>query len=66
MDKCVLCGDTLDTEHPQSILDINPETFRRGWMHNDCLEVALDTAKEQAPSSVEYQNRFDEYVTRFS
>jgi hypothetical protein len=67
--KCVLCKDSIDTEHPLSVYERNPKTFRLAWMHYFCLEVEVEiAAKEPSRSKRDghlYDSRLDEMVTRF-
>jgi hypothetical protein len=62
---CAICGDPLDTEHPESIYQHNPLTFREAWMHRRCIENAFEEISMQPASSPEYEDRLDEYNVRF-
>jgi hypothetical protein len=63
--RCALCKDGLDTEHPLSVYGINPETFRKAWMHFDCYHVACETALETPSTNPIYENRFDELTSKY-
>jgi hypothetical protein len=64
--KCVLCREQIDIEHPETVYDRNPSTFRMAWMHRFCFQVALEDLKHEKPSKNVYQSRLDEYLTRFA
>ena len=40
--RCTLCGDPVNTEHPDATIAISPVTFRRGTMHWLCLVFAYE------------------------
>lgn len=63
--KCTICREKLDTEHPESIYGKNPKTFRDAWMHSYCYKIALEDLKDLS-SSKNYDNKYDEYITRFN
>lgn len=68
MVKCVICGDQTDPENPLetgAIYAPNPLTFRKAWMCGLCYLGALDDAFSMPASSVEYENRLDEYNSKF-
>lgn len=65
--RCVLCGDYLDPEHPfDAGYAPNPFTFRDAWMHSFCFENAFQDIAELPASKTIYNNRQDEYLTKFS
>lgn len=45
--KCRLCRDGLDTEEPNAIYAINPETLRLAWMHRDCAHSAYTELSDE-------------------
>lgn len=59
--KCALCKDKLDTEHPDSVYCLNPETFRKAWMHYNCFLNTYDCLKSQKAKNIQFLNRQDEY-----
>jgi len=59
-----LCSDTIDTEHPDSIYDINPKTMRRAWMHTFCFVVAEEELQDTPSSNINYKNKYDEYLSK--
>jgi hypothetical protein len=67
--RCLLCGCEGDTEDPflsGLVKAVNPRTFRVAWLCGYCLEDELDNLKSEPASSPEYENRQDEYMTRFT
>ena len=43
LERCVLCGDPVDPESPtEALYDHSPRTFRRGWQHPYCNQVAVE------------------------
>ncbi len=63
--KCALCRDYLDEEHPSSIYSRNPKTFRLAWMHPYCYQASLENLKELPARSIDFDSRYDEYISRF-
>ena len=67
--KCAICGLPISIHEfdlGNAFEAINPITFRMAKMHYDCFEDALETAKETESKHPEYQNRYDEYITKNS
>jgi hypothetical protein len=62
---CALCNLSLDPESPLSCYQRNPETFREAWMHIDCATMAFEELKGQPASNAIFDDRQDEYLTRF-
>lgn len=60
--KCAICGDRLIPDTPTTIYGINPLTFRKAWMCLYCHYDACDEIKLQPSKSVQFDNRFDEYL----
>lgn len=58
---CRLCGELLDTEHPDSIYGVNPESFKKAWMHWFCFLSSYESLKGQETKNVNYLDRQDEY-----
>jgi hypothetical protein len=66
---CALCDDKADPENPfkeGAIREVNPETFRRAWMHGSCYEDSLETLKTMPSRNPIFKNRYDEYVNKIS
>lgn len=63
--RCAVCGESLDPEHPDSIHQRNPLTFRVAWMHYFCAEMAFEQIDGQTASSPMYKDRLDEYNCKF-
>ena len=67
MARCVLCeceGDTEDPFMSGLVKAVNPRTFKVAWMCGYCLEEELDNLKGK-PAASEYEDKYDEYITRF-
>jgi hypothetical protein len=70
--KCKLCGEACNPEapagyaHDAGVPGVNPYTFRRAWMHVDCIQDALDTLRGQEPSEQRFENRYEEYCVKFA
>lgn len=64
--KCCLCGDTIDTESPYVIYAPNPETFRVGWQHAECHDVAYEELAQQPAQDRRFEHRQEEYDRRFA
>lgn len=63
--QCAICKEKLDPEHPLSVRQHNPLTFRIAWMHLWCLRSAFEDISIQPASSDEYDDRLDEYNMKF-
>lgn len=66
---CVLCKEAADPENPfkdGAIHAINPNTFREAWMHAWCFEIALEELHGVPAKDSQYDDRFDEYMTKFN
>lgn len=56
----------VDTESPFSVYSINPNTFRKAWMHDFCFVFAVEELHAQKASTIKYLDRHDEYITKFA
>jgi hypothetical protein len=63
--RCALCHQKLNTDSPFVVYARNPATFRRAWMHDTCAVLALEECQGQPSKRAEYDNRYDEYISRF-
>ncbi len=63
--KCAICKDKLDEEHPNSTYGVNPESFRKAWMHLRCFINAFDILRNTPSKCYDFDNRLDEYITKF-
>jgi hypothetical protein len=63
--RCVICGDGLFSEHPNTIRQPNPLTFRMAWMHLRCCMDAFEQIADVPAKNPEYQDRLEEYNMKF-
>ena len=64
--KCTICKFGIkiyEFDLNTAFYGINPITLRKGNMHFDCYEDALEISKQIESKKSGYQNRYDEYVT---
>lgn len=61
--RCRLCGSAVNTDSPYVGYDANPETFRRGWMHDECYLQALEELKGKPAKAPGYLDEHDRYIT---
>lgn len=58
---CKLCNQSLDTEHPDSVYGVNPETFRKAWMHWFCFLSSYESLEGQESTDINFFDRQDQY-----
>jgi hypothetical protein len=65
MKKCRLCKTSVNTELPDSLVGINPDTYRMATMHLWCFRMAYEDLETQKATDTEkYENRKEEYDMR--
>jgi len=51
--RCRICGGYADGEHPDTVWELNPQTFYRAILHAFCLGIAID---DLSPSRLDKYN----------
>ncbi len=63
--KCRICGWNCDPESGtmawMGIHEINPDTFRRAWMHMECMLRAAERLKGQPSKIKQFENRYEQW-----
>jgi hypothetical protein len=66
--KCRLCGWNCDPESGtlayMGVHEINPETLREAWMHNECLDRALDRARRYDATKKRFATRYEQWADK--
>ena len=65
--KCTSCKEKIEIwefDVLDAFEEINPITFRKGTFHLECYKLLIEEAKQTPSCDVNYENKFDEYISR--
>jgi hypothetical protein len=63
--RCAICKSRMSSEHPNTVRQHNPLTFRMAWMHLRCCIGGFEEIAGMPAKGKTYKDRLEEYEKRF-
>lgn len=67
--RCKVCKQKIEFwqfEIGAAFEEVSPVTFRKANFHSYCYDLEVEQAKQTESKNVNYQNRYDEYLTKYT